>query len=189
VLVAGDSTGVGTGSVDNTKSIAGRIGADFPRVDITNVSVNGLKLIGLVDILQKNNEQYDLVVFQIGANDVTGRTPYADIHAQLAQALQWSDTHARHTVVLTAGNVGSSPVFYWPFSTYITQRTLATRALFMQLVGEHSSAQYIDLYQPRKRDVFVQDPATYFAADHFHPSAAGYGVWYQSVGPQIAGIL
>lgn len=44
ILVAGDSTGVGTGADSPDDSIAGRIGSDYPEADIVNISENGITL-------------------------------------------------------------------------------------------------------------------------------------------------
>ena len=51
ILVMGDSTAAGTGALPNTESIAGLLGERYPRADITNISENGLELLGLVQKL------------------------------------------------------------------------------------------------------------------------------------------
>jgi lysophospholipase L1-like esterase len=79
-LVAGDSTAAGVGSVDNKLSTAGRLGAQFPDAEITNLGVSGDRLQDLLKTLKNlSNQRFDLILLQIGANDITHFTPYKKI--------------------------------------------------------------------------------------------------------------
>lgn len=184
ILVAGDSTAVGVGSAPEF-SIAGRIGKDEPNADITNIGVSGQRLEGLLIKLstQKGNS-YDLVVLQIGANDITGRTAYSDIQARLAQALTDARALAPKVVVMTSGDVGLAPVFKWPLSAYLSARTRAVRDIFITEASRHLGVTYVDLFAEKKDDVFLTDIPRYYAPDFFHPSAEGYGVWYSQFAAQ-----
>ena len=80
ILVIGDSTGYGTGAAHATDSIAGRLGTDYSAYAITNDSVNGRQIIGAAKVVAglPDNDRYDLVLLQIGANDlIAGRDPDA----------------------------------------------------------------------------------------------------------------
>ncbi len=180
ILVAGDSTAVGVGA-EPAESIAGRLGKDFPQADITNIGVSGLRLEGLQALLEKHQGKYDLVVLQIGANDITGRTPYEVIRKNLDQVLVQAATLGTETLVLTAGNVGLSPVFRWPLGPYITARTRVVRTIFMEVVAKQPNAAYVDLFEEKEEDTFSTDIDRYYAPDYFHPSGDGYGVWYKKV--------
>ncbi len=185
ILVAGDSTAVGVGA-DSKDSIAGRIGKDFPSADITNVGVSGLRLAGLKQKLASRGEAtYDLVVLQIGANDITGRTSYADIQKTLGEVLHMADGVGKKVIVLTAGNVGAAPAFKWPLSWYMTARTRIVRQIFMTEVAKHPNATYIDLFEEAAEDTFSKDIKRYYAPDFFHPSGDGYGVWYTKLRLQL----
>jgi len=181
ILVAGDSTAVGVGA-QGEDSIAGRIGKDMPDADITNLGRSGTRLAVLLEMLRaQEGKEYDLVLLQIGANDITGRTSYANIKSRLAQALALASTLSPRVIVMTAGNVGLSPAFKWPLSAYITQRTRVVRELFITEVGEHPGAVYVDLFNEVADEPFNKDVPRYYAPDYFHPSGEGYGLWYQKL--------
>ena len=85
ILILGDSTAVGTGVSDPRGSIAGLFGMDFPDADIQNNGVNGMRVQGL----EKNfpsfpKQSFDLVLLQIGANDITKGTPLPEFSASLS---------------------------------------------------------------------------------------------------------
>lgn len=182
ILVVGDSTGVGTGSQTPQGSIAGRIGNDIPTADIVNHSENGLTLAELSAKLAALPEQhYDLMVIQIGANDVTGFTSKEDVLKHLSSILDYANAHASSTVLLTAGDIGSAPAFRAPLSWLITSRTLQVRDIFTEEAKHYSSVTYIDLYKTPENNVFNTDPKKFYARDGFHPSSEGYGVWYEDV--------
>ncbi len=180
ILVAGDSTAVGVGA-EPADSVAGRLGKDFPGADITNIGVSGLRLAGLKELLTHQKGPYDFVVLQIGANDITGRTPYENIRSELSEVLTLAGGLGKETLVLTAGNVGLSPAFHWPLSAYITARTRAVREIFITEVTKSPNAAYVDLFEEKEDDVFSTDIPRYYALDYFHPSADGYEVWYKKV--------
>ncbi len=185
ILVAGDSTAVGVGSASST-SVAGRVGADFPQADVTNLGISGLRLAELKKILRAQaGKKYDLVLLQIGANDITGRTPYGSIRADLAAVLDMADTLAPRIAVMTAGNVGTSPAFRWPLSWYITARTRVVREIFIDEVLKRPHAAYADLFKEAADEPFSKDIPRFYARDFFHPSAEGYGLWYAALRPLL----
>ena len=80
MLFIGDSTAVGTGARSNTQSVAGYFGHDYPAAQIDNNSYNGRKLHQMAcQFPTKTKFQYDLVVAQIGANDIMQFTPFNSI--------------------------------------------------------------------------------------------------------------
>ena len=187
ILIAGDSTAVGTGAASNSESTAGRVGAEYPNAEIQNIGVNGLKLAGLLGKFQTMPESahYDLVVLQIGANDIVGLTPLPQVSNELTQLLTLARAHANQVVVITAGDVGLAPVFRFPLSSLFEWRTLEVRKIFMEETSAYGNVAYVDLFKYRKDEIFNTDISKYYAADNFHPSGAGYGVWYQSMQPVI----
>ncbi|MBA3788875.1 hypothetical protein H0X32_00575 [Patescibacteria group bacterium] len=190
-LVAGDSTAFGTGTRDSKNSTGGRLGAQYPMANIRNVSKNGLKLQGLVEKLNvlPTTTHYDVALIQIGANDIVGFTSYADIRSRLDSVLEWATIHATHTLVLTAGNVGLSPVFRFPLTWLYTNRTLQVRQTFMTEITKYSNISYVDLYKNKADEPFNKNVPLYYAADHFHPSDAGYGLWYQSISATLQNVF
>lgn len=55
------------------------------------------------------------------------------------------------------------------------------REIFMREASNRSKVQYVDLFESAENDVFNTDIDKYYAPDLFHPSSAGYGVWYEDV--------
>jgi lysophospholipase L1-like esterase len=182
ILVVGDSTAVGVGTMDNHDSTAGRLGKQFPTADITNVAVSGYRLADVVAVLQKQHgTHYDLLLLQIGANDVTHFTPATSVAQQLSQILTVCSELSNKTILLTAGNIGLSHVFHWPLSAIITRRTRLVRSIFIKTVAQYPTVAYVDLFKNKKDDIFETDIARYYVADHFHLTDDGYGIWYQYI--------
>lgn len=180
-IVFGDSSAVGTGASKPQESTAGRLGTDYPNAHITNKAVNGLKSAELVPIIQDHaGERYDLVLIQIGGNDIVRytnlETVEQSINSVLIEATQLSD----NVVLLTAGNVGTAPFF--PFGTRwaFTKRTRKVRDIIMTAANTHD-VHYVDLFREKEDDPFAQDTEKYYAEDSFHPSSEGYADWYEYI--------
>lgn len=185
ILIIGDSSGVGTGAVDNTLSIAGRIGTDFPQATIINKAVNGSKTHDLISILDNlGKEKYDLLLIQIGGNDIVRWTNLKNLEESLDNVLEKADMYSDNIIVMTSGNVGTSKLL--PFGTrwIFHKRTLAVRDVFMQTTQKHK-VKYIDLYRKPKNDPFYLNPEVYYAKDMFHPSGIGYGDWYSFLSSEL----
>ena len=178
-LVIGDSSAVGVGSDTPRGTIAGRLGHDFPTADITNLGVSGSKTADLIPRLQalEPSAHYDLMLIQIGGNDIVRRTPYAKLEKSLPQVLELAKQHADHVVLLTSGNVGTSKLLPYGTRWIFTMRTKKVRKIFMRITAEHD-VRYVDLYRRKPWDPYAQDADRFYSPDYFHPSADGYGDWY-----------
>lgn len=189
ILCLGDSTGVGTGVDDNRQSIAGLFGRDFPQASIVNDSYNGRRLGHLVkEFRLKPREHYNLVLIQIGGNDILKFTAYSDVRRDLAAVLQSASQAADHVVILHTGDVGRAKVFIWPFTWLMTQRTLKVRDIYIE-ESARAGAVYIDLYRNLKNDPVILS-ASYYGPDRLHLSSVGYRIWYDQIrlGLEKAGI-
>jgi acyl-CoA thioesterase-1 len=181
VLFAGDSTGVGIGATQET-STAGRFGKDHPDADITNISISGYKLEDLLQRLRGvKGDPYDLIILQIGANDIVRQTSLDDIRTRLDMVLETAAALGEKVVVLTSGNVGFAPIFHFPLSTILTARTRTVRTIFLEEIGKHPHVRYVDLYKDGKYDPFEANIKKYYSNDGFHPSGDGYEVWYEEI--------
>ncbi len=182
VLVAGDSAAVGLGATNPKETVSGRIGQQFSNWDITNLGVSGARLKDLLHVLQQQPEKhYDLIVLQIGGNDITHFTPYETIRSELAKVISLSSKLSPKTIILTAGNIGTAPIFRWPLSTIMTGRTLNVRSIFIDEVAKNKAVSYVDLFKDCKDDPFFKYPEKHYAQDKFHLTSDGYGVWYIDV--------
>lgn len=179
ILVLGDSTAVGTGS-DPGGSTAGRFGEDFPNAEIKNFAVNGMKVHELVESFPSfPSGSFDLVLVQIGANDIMQGTPQEEFNASLSTAFDKANAAGTNVVALHSGNIGLAPLFPWPLSAALQSRTLAYRKDYMRIAAEKGVA-YVDLYHEAKDDPF-KDVDTFYAADGLHLTEAGYGNWYTEI--------
>jgi len=79
---------------------------------------------------------------------------------------------------MTSGDVGLVPIFAWPLSAFFDWRTRAVRAVFIEEIGKHKSAAYVDLFREAADEPFNTDVPRYYAADRFHPSGQGYALWF-----------
>ncbi|MBI5794462.1 hypothetical protein HZA87_05305 [Candidatus Uhrbacteria bacterium] len=179
ILVIGDSTGVGTGS-EPQFSIAGRLASDFPDASIQNESVNGWKvadaLRNLPDVPAKS---FDIILLQIGANDIMRGTPLPGFSAALDSLFKKSTAAGKRVFALHSGNIGLAPFFPWPLSVLMRLRTLRYRSEYRR-IAEANGVTYVDLYHEAVDDPF-QGKHEFYAPDLLHLSAKGYGEWYRSV--------
>lgn len=186
--VLGDSTGYGTGVRDAKDSIAGRIGQDYPNLRITNDSVNGRTIGELVPVVEKISGRYDVILLQIGGNDVLQSRSASDVERELVAIFTKLKTHTDHIIMMSSGNVGGAAVFNENKAAQMQQQTLLLRDVFMKTSAENG-VSYVDLYVAPKEDLFILEPDRYLAIDGLHPSAAGYGLWYEKLQPVMAGVL
>lgn len=189
-LVIGDSSAVGVGANPPEGSVAGRLAADFPTANLQNLAVSGSKVKDAIAQLNSlpTDAHYDLILIQIGGNDIVRRTPLTDLEHDVPTLLTLAQQHSNNVVQLTSGNVGTSKLL--PFGTrwYFTVRTKQVRKIFMA-ANASAGTSYIDLFRKRSEDPYAKDPQTYYSPDFFHPSAAGYGDWYAFVQPVVTQIL
>ncbi len=190
MLVIGDSTGYGTGAMRPEESIAGRVGSVFPEHEIKNLSVNGLQTSGLLAGIRglPRESVYDLALIQIGGNDILFFVPYQKTRNSLELILDEAKVLARHVVVMTSGNVGAAPAFGPLLSYLYSARTRAVREIFLEVTSQ-KQVSYVDLYEPRERDPFVQEPARYHSRDGLHPSSEGYALWFEKLKPTLTQIV
>ena len=185
ILVIGDSTAVGTGAPYG-HSVAGYLGKDLPQATIVNDSKNGMKIEEFLTRLQaRKDERYDLIVFQIGGNDIVRLTPTTDIENRLEQALTLTDTMASTTLVICSGNVGLAPTFKWPLSLLFEVRSKDVFKRYAETSLNHPKSHFINLYKNREDDIFLTDIPKYYAPDYFHPSGDGYAIWYAEVRKEL----
>jgi len=107
ILVLGDSTAVGTGVVRSEDSTAGRLAQKYPNAEVVNLAVNGLKIAGLETILKTIDEKrhFDIVLIQIGANDIIRLTSMRDIEAGIDRILARSREFGGKVIVLHSGDM------------------------------------------------------------------------------------
>ncbi len=182
ILVLGDSTAVGVGVSDPKNSIAGRLAEVMPWAEIRNDAVAGLTTHELLNSLSMSVPEkfYDLILIQIGANDIVRFTHIETAGAYVREVFAWAGRKGKTTALMTSGNIGASRMFPLPIRAIYARRTLRFREKFRAL-AEERYVIYVDLFEPKESDPFVLEPDRYYAADFFHPSDDGYGVWFARI--------
>lgn len=181
VLIIGDSLWVGVGAADPADSLAGRLIADLPDAQVINKAESGARVSDGMDQLEAAVAEYgdfDQVIIQMGANDIVNFTPLGRSKRDLAALLNRAQEIAPDVAYMISSSVGFAPVFWQPLDWIYT----ATTRYYMKhlhAVAEDTGTLYIDLFRTREEDPFYDNPNLYYSADLFHPSGAGYGVWYQ----------
>jgi len=180
LLVVGDSTGVGTGATQPLASVAGLLGAAYPRLLVHNQARDGARFDAVPAQLAAaaGGPGYDVVLIQAGGNDVIRGIDAA----ALAQVLDLSFSAAKArlrpggvAIVQPAGNVGNAAFFLPPLSQLMSQRARELHTAVRSAAARHGLV-FVSLYQEAAQDPFVQRPELY-AADGLHPNDAGYRVW------------
>ncbi len=189
VLILGDSLAVGVGATDPKYSIAGRISKDYPDISITNAAISGSRTIDVIN--QINNlekKHFDLIIIQIGGNDVTHFTNLQQVTHNMEQIIKQAKGISPHILVWSSGSVGYAPIFIHPFKWIYTFQTLRTYKVISTVVT-NAGFQYIHLFVPWKDDIFKTDIKKYYAPDCFHVADAAYEIWYEKCTPAIKEIL
>ena len=189
IFIIGDSTGYGTGSAKSSDSVAGRLGADYPQYTITNNSVNGRKIAGAQEVVTGISQTYDLVVLQIGANDLLAGTAVQTVVADMEALIKALQPHAREIVVISSGNIGGVSRFTGEQATQFENISRDYTASMLELAEQYEHVAFVPLFDEPSDDVFVADPARYTAKDGLHPTSDGYAVWYDKAKPYFEAAL
>jgi len=184
ILVLGDSTGYGTGANESEATIAGRIGADFPQYSIINQSKNGRIIEQLkADLATLIKEaDYELILLQIGANDVLQARDPEIVSAELTAIFLILKERTPHIIMMSSGNIGGAPAFKGEEAKALTARSRIFREMFIKTAAE-TGVTYVDLFKEPADDLFIIEADKYMAIDGLHPTGAGYALWYELLRP------
>jgi len=184
LLIAGDSTAVGTGASSAAHSVAGLIARDHPHLHIVNRARDGARFADIARQLE-GGERFDAVLVLGGGNDVIRLTGQAALAQDIARVTQRAAARAPLVVILPPGNVGNAPFFMAPLSWLMAQRSRTLHRLVRQAAADHGVI-YVNLYKDKADDPFAQRPDELNARDGLHPSDAGYRLWYDALNTQAA---
>jgi len=180
VLFTGDSTAFGTGVENKSNSTAGRFAKTYPDFSVYNTAVNGLKLEGLVEILAQETKTYDLIVMQIGANDVLRLHSFERIESDARKVVQKAKELSPNVVWLAVGNVGATRFFPWPLSNLYEYWSRNARTLFIR-IAEEEGVYYVDLFREKEDMSYNPFHKDLYARDGLHLNDDGYGLWYEEI--------
>jgi lysophospholipase L1-like esterase len=180
MLVVGDSTGVGTGASQPSASVAGLLGAAYPRLALENRARDGAKFEAVRGQIAAARAPggYDIILISAGGNDVIRGTD----NAELARLLDESFAAAKarlapggQVVVQPPGMVGNVPFFLPPVSNLMNSRATELHAAVRAAAARHG-VRVVSMAREKEADPFVQRPELN-ASDGLHPSDGGYRIW------------
>ena len=182
VVWLGDSTAAGVGASSAAGALPSQVadGLGASGVSVAVLAVSGARVADvLADQVPKvAGLRPDLILISVGANDtihLTGRGTFRQTYAQLMRALPAGVP----VVLLGVPDMGAIPRFAQPLRAVSGWRGRHIDAEVRQ-VAASTGAVYADIAGPTGPP-FRHDPGRYFAADDFHPSDAGYGLWAAAV--------
>ncbi len=186
LLILGDSTGYGTGASEAKYSIAGLIGAEYPNLTITNKSVNNRTIGELRRDIETLTGQYDVILLQIGANDILQRRTLETVLEDLQAVLDTLAPRTKKIVMISSSNVGGAVRFKNDEKAVRYQeQSINFKEAFKRLQNDRPHFTYVDLYVAPEKDPFVLEPHIYTANDRLHPTNAGYAIWYNTLKPVL----
>lgn len=177
ILVLGDSTAVGVGSTRG-ESVPGYLAEYLGATHVENYAVSGALTSDLArQRAMAMRTQYDVVLIQIGANDIIRFVAIDEAIERIATTVRVLKDQSKDVYVLTAGDIGASILFPWFVRPLYHTRTLEYHKKVEGAIAK-AGGVYVNLYTVPQKDMFVLDPDHYFAPDGLHPSALGYKEWF-----------
>lgn len=185
LLILGDSTGYGTGATRSSESVAGQIGAAFPQLTIVNKSTNGRAAKQLMRHVENFKGFHDIILLQIGANDLLRHTPPAEVVEHIEALVKRLAPHTKQLIVMTASNIGAASRFdrktqeVYTAASRIYEIVMAERAL------ETKEFTFVQLFTEPEFDPFVLHPEINTSCDGLHPTSVGYRLWFEALKPYL----
>ena len=191
ILFVGDSTGYGTGARRSVDSVAGHLGNAYTWYTITNNSSNGRTIAGAQQVINKlgEDDRYDLLVFQIGANDMMGGASAVETVDRMQQLVESARPYTNNIVVLTCGNLGGPAIFEGEEAERMTETSREYDRLMYELSNQYQDVSFVPLFDEPEYDPFLAEPRKHTAIDGLHPTSAGYAIWYTKAQPYFDAVL
>jgi len=184
-LIAGDSTGVGIGSIDSRSTVSGRLAAAFAGTAVVNNSRDGACSADVPAQIEAGVGRFDLILIFIGGNDVIRLSSYESVLQAAEQALDVASSRGAHVAVVPPADFGTAPIWVWPLDALFSRRAETVRRAWQYAMRERTNVHLVDLRMPRDRDPFRLAPRRYYSPDGIHPSADGYALWFAQITRQL----
>lgn len=188
MLVLGDSTAVGVGADKPEDSVPARVAATQHATHVENYGVSGAIVDDLpIQITEAIQSSYDLILVQIGGNDITRLHPAVQTARMLVSILK-ALPPSKQVVVISAGDVGAATIIPPFFRPIFTKLNLAYHAEFTKALTAEGYT-YVNIHAFPDNYLFTSQPEIYLASDGFHPSSAGYGIWFNAIKPHLKQVI
>ena len=147
MFVIGDSTAFGTGASQPEYSSTGRLGATFPTVEIINFGVNGANLVDVADRVERRANagvKADIVLLQVGGNDVLSFTPHEDMRHELIRVADATQRITNRAFILHGGDPAAVPITPLWMRPLLRHKAWQTRELYLDVLSSYDMT-YFDL--------------------------------------------
>lgn len=181
----GDSVSAGVGASRPDSTLPRLVAAELGRpVHLDVFATSGARvagaLTGQAPRVESLPDAPDVVVVQVGANDVTHLTGLDDFRSDYEALLERAaSTGADHVLALGIPAFGTSPRFLQPLRAIVGWRGRQLDREIREAVAG-TGATYVDV-AGGTGSAFGEDPDLYYADDDFHPSDEGYVLWAEAV--------
>jgi len=184
IVWLGDSTAAGVGSSGPQRAVSHQVAERLGRpVELDVLAVSGARVQDVLDAqVAKVPADADLVVMSVGANDTTHLTSSGDFEQRYRAVLAGLPAGVP-VVLIGVPDVGSTTRLAQPLRAVAGGRADQLGAIVRDIARERDAA-YVNL-AANTGPAFRADPDRYFAADHYHPNDAGYGLWADVVTPVV----
>ena len=181
VVWLGDSTAAGVGASTEGAALPRLVAKSIDRrVDLSVLAVSGARVADMLDeqVPRLPHGRVDLVFLSVGANDTVHLTRAGDFERSYHRVLDALPPDAA-VVMLGVPDMGSTPRFAQPLRFVVGVRGGTIDAVIHDLAAADGRT-YVDI-AGETGPAFRRHPGALFAADHFHPSDAGYRLWADAV--------
>ena len=189
VLWLGDSTAAGVGVDEPADALPHLVAAASGRpVELRVRAVSGDRVGDVVEdqLPAGADADADVVFVSVGANDVTHLTSRDDFRERYRGLLERLPPAAQ-VVLLGVPDMGAVPRLAQPLRAVAGFRGRELDEVVREVARE-SGAGYVGI-AAATGPTFRARPGEMFAADEYHPSAAGYGLWADAVLAEVDPLL
>lgn len=179
-LVLGDSTAAGVGA-DYERGIVletARHLARSRRVELLNLAFSGARFRDVLrdQLPRARGWRPDLVLLDVGANDVTHLTSSRSMRRDLEEIIRslLAENCEARVVVTGSPDMGAPPRIPFFLRGIAASRAGRINSIARQAVSDHDLT--FAPISDRTGPAFRSDP-TLFHPDRFHPNARGYALW------------
>ncbi len=192
LVVLGDSTAAGVGAgrpeLSYPAQLAAQLGDEGYRVNLSAIGMSGARTADVLreQVPRAESLGADLVFVGIGANDAIHVTPIESVRRDMAEVLRRLRATGADVVVAGAPDMHIE-AFLEPLRSLSAWRG----RMVEEAITEVARAQGVPVVPLRAvaGPRFAANPRLYNSADELHPSAAGYGVWVDTILPVIRTVL
>lgn len=187
-VVLGDSTTVSQGS-DYREGYAVKSAehlAEKHQVSFINFGVSGARVKDVLDdqLSKALQEDPDIILISIGANDVTHFTRLSSFENDLEQTISKIRDKRKDTKIVVTGSPDMSTVARFP---WLTKKIMGARTRQINSIYDKVISKYDLVHAPIAKEtgpVFAEDKELY-SPDKFHPNAEGYSLWTKVINSSL----